>query len=377
MNLTTRILGILLSGLIFAGLWFVFLPARQNAGFVLPERLADADGEPVYAVTDVTGGETTEVHSANLAVRGEQVYVVWYGGTEEGHRDVALYLSALNGAWTPPVRIMDRAGSEAALNRYIRKVGNPVIHTWPDGAVGLFYVTVSVGGWAASAINYMETPDAGATWSRPVRLVTSPFMNISTLVRNLPVSLDDGTIILPAYHEFMGKFAEALHLSRSQAVLGKYRISHGKHSLQPGIVPVSKSDAVALLRYAGSPPMRLLSSTTADSGQHWARPVRETLANPDAAIALLDLRDGRLLLALNDTEDGRHRLSLAIGSASPNPDWQVVKVVEEEQAAGSDHEFQFSYPSLVMDESGFIHLVYTWNQTRIRHVRFNRRWLQG
>ena len=39
------------------------------------------------------------------------------------------------------------------------------------------------------------------------------------------------------------------------------------------------------------------------------------------------------------------------------------------------HEFEFSYPSLALDPEGFIHLVYTWNQRRIKHIRFNYSWL--
>jgi len=30
---------------------------------------------------------------------------------------------------------------------------------------------------------------------------------------------------------------------------------------------------------------------------------------------------------------------------------------------------------MTIDPDGFIHLVYTWNQKRIKHLRFNREWL--
>ena len=80
-----------------------------------------------------------------------------------------------------------------------------------------------------------------------------------------------------------------------------------------------------------------------------------------------------MLLALNDLEDGRHRLSLAMGSEG---EWKVVKVLEEETATNPDHEYEFSYPSMTIGPDGFIHLVYTWNQKRIKHLRFNREWLE-
>ncbi|EGH26346.1 BNR/Asp-box repeat-containing protein, partial [Pseudomonas amygdali pv. mori str. 301020] len=48
-----------------------------------------------------------------------------------------------------------------------------------------------------------------------------------------------------------GKFAEYLYLSADGEVIDKFRISRGKNSLQPTVVPLDGQRAVALLRYAG------------------------------------------------------------------------------------------------------------------------------
>ncbi|MBP8257658.1 MAG: hypothetical protein KAX37_10060, partial [Opitutaceae bacterium] len=42
---------------------------------------------------------------------------------------------------------------------------------------------------------------------------------------------------------------------------------------------------------------------------------------------------------------------------------------------GSNREF--SYPFLVEDGAGSIHLTYTWQRKRIKHVQFNQAWLDG
>ena len=347
---------------------------RAPTRYEVPMAVKQAD-EPVFASHWVSRGETREAHSANIGLRENAPFTVWYGGTEEGHADVALFFSSFDGkTWSPATRITDRAQTEAGLDRYIRKIGNPATHVWPDGSIGLFYVAVSVGGWGASTINYMESRDGGSTWNQPKRIVTSPFLNISTLVRTQPVVHQDGTIELPVYHEFIGKFAESLHLDRDIKVLEKRRISWGQDALQPAVVAVAETEALALLRHAVDENGRVLLSLSNDTGLSWSSPTALSLPNPNAAVAALNLGDGQILMALNDTEDGRHKLSLA--RSSPGNDWRIIRVLEEESAI-ADPDFEFSYPSMIRDEAGLIHLVYTWNQKRIKHVVFNEGWLTG
>ena len=299
--------------------------------------------------------------------------VVWYGGTEEGHSDVALFLSIFDGAWSEPKVIADRASTENGLSRYIRKIGNPTLHVWPDGNIGVFYVSVSIGGWGGSSVNYIESSDTGVTWSKPRRLVTSPFLNISTLVRTNALERENGHIELPIYHEFVGKFSESLLVSREIEVIDKRRISWGLDSLQPAIMPLDETSALALLRYSGDPPGRIWSSLTSNAGRNWTTPELTPLPNPNAAIALLNTGDGNLLLAFNDAVDGRNRLSLATRSANDGT-WKRRKVVETETNT-IDVEYEFSYPSLTKGKGDNIHLIYTWNQRRIKHIQFNLAWL--
>jgi len=372
MNPAPKITLTIASATIFFGCWLLLIPARQVPAYLPPTVFPDQRKEPVFEAHWVSNNETNEAHSASIAITDGKPVAVWYGGTEEGHRDVAIFSSSFDRKWSSPLVIADRYSTEQALGRYIRKVGNPNLYSWPDGRLGLYYVSVSIGGWAASSINYMESIDQGVQWTSPIRLVTSPFLNISTLVRTKGLPLSDGGVQLPVYHEFMGKFSETLTLSSDLTVMDKVRISRGKYSLQPAITNLDESSAIGLLRYSGDPPGRVLSVFSEDSGAHWSTPVRTELPNPDSAVSIINLENGYLLLALNDLEDGRHRLSLAMGSAD---EWTIVKVLEEETASNLDHEYEYSYPSMTIDPDGFIHLVYTWNQRRIKHLRFNREWL--
>ena len=366
----------ILVAVISACLYLVFhndLGTEDLSAYRLPENTLYED-TPFFEQHWVSFSETAETHSASIAMLNSEIpAAVWYGGTEEGHSDVALFLSIFDGAWSEPKVIADRASTEKGLSRYIRKIGNPTLHVWPDGNIGVFYVSVSIGGWGGSSVNYIESSDTGVTWSKPRRLVTSPFLNISTLVRTNALERENGHIELPIYHEFVGKFSESLLVSREIDVIDKRRISWGLDSLQPAIMPLDETSALALLRYSGDPPGRIWSSLTSNSGRNWTTPELTPLPNPNAAIALLNTGDGNLLLAFNDAVDGRNRLSLATRSANDGT-WKRRKVVETETNT-IDVEYEFSYPSLTKGKGDNIHLVYTWNQKRIKHIQFNLAWL--
>ena len=367
---------ILASAAIFFACWVLLIPTRESAAFLAPEFIKERQKKSIFESRWISNSETNEVHSASIAISKEKLVVAWYGGTEEGHSDVAIFTASFDKTWSKPRIIANRYSTEKALGRYIRKVGNPSLYAWPDGKLTLYYVSVSYGGWAASSINYIESFDQGMNWTSPSRLVTSPFLNISTLVRTEGLPVADGGVQLPVYHEFFGKFSELLRLSATHEVFKKVRISRGKHSLQPAITILDEHSSVGFLRYSGAPPNRLLRVFSSDSGEHWSTPVKTKFPNPDSAVSVLSLENGELLLALNDLEDGRYRLSLAMGKPH---DMKIIKILEDVVVDSSEHnhEYQFSYPSMVISSDGVIDLVYTWNKKRIKHLRFNLVWLEN
>jgi len=285
-----------------------------------------------------------------------------------------------------------------------------------NGQIRLFYVTVSVGGWGGSSVTMTTSPDDGKTWTPARRLITTPFFNLSTLVKGTPFLYADGTIGLPVYHEFIGKFGELLRLDKTGAVIDKQRLSSGNDSLQPVLLAQSDRKAIALMRYAGDQlPKRVLRVSTDDAGQHWSRPEKSALSNPNAALSGVVLADGKILVALNDIESGRDQLSL-VASHDGGVTWKTVITLEDQTALrgqpldrarflettgtlardsdatvpnpadysraaaaqmcrGAGCGFEFSYPYLIQARNGDIHLVYTWNRSFIKHVRFNQAWL--
>ncbi|MFV2057364.1 MAG: exo-alpha-sialidase, partial [Thiohalomonadales bacterium] len=124
----------------------------------------------------------TRVHSATAtSTKDGDLIAAWYGGTREGARDVQIYMSILrrgSQGWGKPRAIISVDTAEKDLGRFIKKLGNPVLLTHPNGEIWLFYVSVSAGGWSGSQVNLARSKDGGKSWTTTNRYVTSPFFNV-------------------------------------------------------------------------------------------------------------------------------------------------------------------------------------------------------
>ncbi|MFA6120333.1 MAG: sialidase family protein [Sideroxydans sp.] len=367
-----------------------------------------------------------QTHAASLVeLKDGRVRAFWFSGSREGASDVTINSAVFDStkdSWSDEQVVTGRSDTQRGLHRYIAKVGNPVATRAPDGSLWMFYVTVSMGGWAGSSISMLTSTDEGESWSAPRRLITSPFMNISTLVKSPPFFYSDGTVGLPVYHEFISKYAEMLHLDKAGKVIDKQRLAAGgQGTLQPVMLIRNDKEATILTRYAGKDEApRAMSMATEDGGRHWSKPTKSVMKNSNAALSALVLPDGKWLAVFNDQEHGRENLSLQV-SKDGGATWEELRRLEEmsrlrgatlDEAActglveglarstdtkleedverlgayvdsakrwvrnNSGCHFEFSYPYMIQAHNGDIHVAYTWNRTFIKHVVFDNLWLQ-
>ncbi len=237
-------------------------------------------------------------------------------------------------------------------------------------------MTVSIGGWAGSSISSVISDDEGLTWDRPQRLISSPLINLSTLVKSPAIVFSDGRLGLPAYHEWIGRFGEFLRIEASQ-VIDKRRMSSGRGAIQPVVFTDGQQEASAFFRQtrSNSQPKKIPVSETRDAGQSWVVAKDLEISNPNSAVAALTLANGARLMVLNNIEVGRYRLVMVMREPS-SPEWQVIQVLEDDESLNNDQHREFSYPYLISANGQDAHLAYTWDRKRIKHVYFPADWLK-
>jgi len=301
-------------------------------------------------------------HASTLAeCAGGDLLAAWFAGTREGARDVDIHMARLSGG-----RVIDhwvaltRAQLADATHRTVRKLGNPVLWVSDDGAVHLFVTSVGVGGWSGSGITHLRSADGGRTWTDARRLVLAPFLDLGTLVRTPPVPLEDGTVLLPCYREFIHKHGLAVRVHADGRVVDVSPMPSTWRSLQPAVAATSAVEAVAVLRCADASLRRVLRTGTGDGGGTWHAAFSTDVPNPDSGVALVRLDDGSLLMAANPAERGRARLAL-MRSTDGGVTWAAAADVEH----GEDGA-EFSYPTLIVARDGTVHLSYTLRRQSIR-----------
>lgn len=388
------------------------LPANAPTAPSLPPTQFSPDGRWRFDAQFVSSTPGKAVHAASLVeLLDGRLRAVWFSGSREGAGDVTVQTAVMNAAsqsWSAETTLFDRQTLQRGLWRYVKKIGNPVIARAPDGALWLWMVNVSLGGWAGSSITWARSTDEGFNWSAPRRLVTSPFLNISTLVKGAPIFYQNGQIGLPVYHELMAKFAEVLRLSPDGQVLDKLRIHASQGSLQPVMLVAGPQQAQAYMRSSQS--TALMMSQTHDAGQTWSATVATAWPNPDSALAGAVTSDGQQWLALNPGEN-RGTLALLHTGTGGSFDGAIPWLVEASPSSGArlsvaQHDkllsdelgaqganleqieadvasarrqlcgaeicaLEYSYPYLLQSRDGYLHLVYTWQRSRIKHVRLD------
>ena len=314
---------------------------------------------------------TLMVHAISAVALGDDLLAFWYGGGREASHDVCLYscrYSESTHSWGKPKMLISPPAVSGGTGRYVHILGNPAAILTQEGTLALFFVSVSFGGWSASAVNVMLSFDEGDTWTDPRQVVSSPFWNISTLVKTPPFELEDGRVAVPVYHEFLHYYGELLLFDADWELTSIRKLGGGVDVIQPQLFLKTSQEARTYFRSMDRDYRQILQSSSSDGGKTWM-PIQTTgLSNPSAAIAGLVVNNHRWLMIYNHSQVDRQRLDLAV-SDDYGESWSQPFTLETAKRGA------VAYPWIVATRNGKIHLLYTWNRKNFRHLQFDLNWL--
>ena len=296
-----------------------------------------------------------ECHASTIAESQGHLVAAWFGGTKEKHPDVGIWVARHeNNKWTTPVEVAN--GVESADKRY--PTWNPVLHQMSKGPLLLFYkVGPSPDTWWGML---MSSTDGGKTWSKPARLPA----DIAGPIKNKPVELANGELLCPSSTEDNGW---RVHFERTSDMGKTWQrtpaINDGKEFgvIQPTVFFHPKNQLQALFR---SRQGKIVEAWSSDQGKTWSALKATALPNPNSGIDGVTLKDGRHLLVYNHTvREGMRRGALHVAVSADGKTWQAALALENTKP-----QDEFSYPAVIQTRDGMIHITYTWNRKKVKHV---------
>jgi predicted neuraminidase len=315
----------------------------------------------------------SQCHAATLLRRADgSLFVAWFGGTREGHRDTAIWAADRRsisgaakiptqptvGAWSEP-RIIAKATDEAHWN--------PVLFALSDDEWVLhFKVGMRIRDWVSWS---QRSRDHGKTWQDPEPLVAGDRGGRGA-VKNKPIQLTSGEWLAGASIETWRRWDAFVDRSpngrdgwsaSTNFPLDRNRL-RGKGVIQPALWQSAPNHVHAFLR---STEGTLFRSDSTDAGISWSEAQPTSLPNNNSGVDVVRMQTGILALACNPVEGNwaaRSPLSILFSNDNGKTWPQRLDV---ETGPG-----EFSYPALIEDGNGLC-VAFTWNRRRIAVARID------
>jgi BNR repeat protein/AhpC/TSA family protein len=291
-------------------------------------------------------------HCSTMAEAGNgDLLAVWYGGSYESADDQTLFVSRRK----PGARVWSRP--EALLRNSAQPPGNAVV--FRAGGHRLFIVWARMeaarplrrgGGWGQCRLLYRTSEDDGATWSEDALFLGG----LREGLRNVPIMLSSGELLLPLGQGFARSKDRGLTWEQAGTISG---------GGQPTVIERADRSLLALLRKGP----RIMQTESRDGGRSWSPALATELKNPDAGIAMTRCRNGHLVLVFNDNAMARTPLSIT-RSLDDGQTWEPPLALESNPG-------EYSYPCVIQDSAGKIHITYTFRRYAIKHVELDENWL--
>lgn len=298
---------------------------------------------------------TPSAHASTIVEADKNLLLsAWFGGTEEGARDVVIWLSRNEGkGWSRPEEVANGVHDDVRIQY---PCWNPVLYKMLNGPLLLFYKEGPnpVKWWGMLKVS----DDNGQTWSKAEKLPSG----IYGPIRAKPIQIAGGTLLCGSSTEDQGW---RVHMEYTKNPLSDQAWGRTDainraldwSAIQPTIIEWPDGNLQILCRTRQDV---ITESWSSNRGRDWSRMKATELPNPSAGIDAVMLKDNRALLVYNHTKSGRGVLNVAL-----SPDgrrWFAAMVLENTPGA------EFSYPAAIQTQDGLVHITYTWKREKIKHV---------
>jgi predicted neuraminidase len=303
--------------------------------------------EFIWKTGDITA---PSCHASTIASASSGLVAAWFGGTEEGNKDVGIWVSRNSGgSWSKPIEV-----ANGVLNKLMRHpCWNPVLYNTGSKIMLFYKVGPSPAAWWGML---MTSDNDGKSWSESTRLPKK----ILGPVKNKPVLLENGELLCPSstendgwrvHMEFTSDFGKTWE---STAALNEKTIG----AIQPTVITHKGGKIQMLCRSTSG---KILTSESIDNGYTWSELIPTELPNPNSGIDAVTLKDGRQMLVYNHLSKGRNMLNIAI--SENGKEWLAAAQLENDMEGT-----EFSYPAVIQTGDGLVHITYTWKRMLIKHV---------
>ena len=208
--------------------------------------------------------------------------------------------------------------------------------------------------------------DNGKTWSASIDF---PDWLVGP-VKNKPIQLKDGIILCGTSEEIAGQrvyYSWTKDNGKTWQECGPYCVAEIGlicRAIQPTILTLDNGALESLVRTNCD---NIYKQYSYDNGKSWTKLEPTILPNPDSGIdaATIKLKDGTTEQALvyNDTMSDRGHLKISISKDGNT--WYNVFVLQPETAG------EYSYPAIIQDKKGLLHITYSWKKQDVMHVIVN------
>ena len=294
-------------------------------------------------------------HASTVVSTEDGLVAAWFGGLYERHPEVSIYVSRDSaGHWTAPVKVAD--GVQRNGKQY--PCWNPVLFKTVEHLILFYKVGPSPQTWWGL---YKLSDDNGRTWSE-AKALPKGFLGP---VRCKPMMLSNNEILYGTSVE-KGDLEWYVHLEKSDSQLKhwqKVKIDNDTMiAIQPTFLKYPDNRLQMLCRTKNR---CVAESWSKDGGKTWSALKNSGFANNNSGIDAVTLSNGIQLMVCNpiaevDYSKGRNKLALFCSEDGEH--WQQLLMLEDEPSG------EFSYPAIIVDDAGIVHITYTYNRVKIKHV---------